>query len=962
MNFEYLVITGKQPKAVELDLIEPESQNIFEILSKTHPSDLLKSEYAKTLFGFHEDQVSQELPMLGDGSDPNFMEFKTKYSRFILSRIALTFERYGQEQGWRIITALGIACLNLFLQINYTGPNIDFDSASLLPKPWSALFSLSNKENSTEFLDKSDVNSSIHQDSNTQNIPSKIFERSSNPRVKFDDFILSNLQVSGEQAYTLVSNPLLLYLALFMLTRTVREFRVPHSQSLPSDLDFWLSLPVDDDLFKSRDSASFSARWWELRALRISQEILDNPSGDLLTALEHGFSQLSTFISDNLPNSLESLGISASDAKQLTIRFSLEYGMMFQYYHKNTEAKEWLEKSQSESGLVWKLTGAKGKRTKFQENNIAQLLVLAKSSPDNIDDLFDDKTSQVSSDIKPTPKNLNLDDDTLLEKTEYLKIDDSEADTDDFGIDPLNQENLRMIDQCILLGFCLEVKNENPSHGLTTEQMVPFVTRVIENPNNWSIYTASLLIRSRLEADKSRTVQRSALQLQALVDQADQPLENEADSSERLTYFFQLALPSIWDLKKELANRLMSIGAIRSALDIFESLMMWDETVSCYQILEQSHIAEKLVRQRLESHPNDPKVLCILGDLKQSPQYWKRSWEASNRRYTRAMRALGGYYFKNSKMDECIEAYQMALRLNPLFEGSWYNMGCAALHIENWTIAIEAFQRVVQLDNENAEAWNNLASVYLRLGDKKLEAWNCLKEAIKFKFDNWQIWSNFLVTSVSIGRFASAIQAMGRIIELRVAKDGSKCVDVEILNIIIQSVTRGQETPAKVSEFRSVQRSGRLNVLVENLLVNVIAEKITDSPEIWRATADFWFWKKDYVSCLDCYEKAYRCASLPPQVCYEVEMFKTAMHYLTELVDMYESLGPMPVPIATPSSHISSPTGSNEASLTKPACPNYKLKSKMAVQGLINKARDHFENTPEFESLESLFQRVLEMN
>ena len=56
----------------------------------------------------------------------------------------------------------------------------------------------------------------------------------------------------------------------------------------------------------------------------------------------------------------------------------------------------------------------------------------------------------------------------------------------------------------------------------------------------------ALLLRSRLESNRSRTVERSVLQLQALVDQF--PLE-ESSVSERLLYFFCIDIPAKWDME-----------------------------------------------------------------------------------------------------------------------------------------------------------------------------------------------------------------------------------------------------------------------------------------------------------------------------------------------------------------------------------------------------------------------------
>jgi hypothetical protein len=56
----------------------------------------------------------------------------------------------------------------------------------------------------------------------------------------------------------------------------------------------------------------------------------------------------------------------------------------------------------------------------------------------------------------------------------------------------------------------------------------------------------ALLLRCRLESDKTRTVERAVLQLQALVDQI--PCL-DSTSSERMLYFFETLTPPKWELE-----------------------------------------------------------------------------------------------------------------------------------------------------------------------------------------------------------------------------------------------------------------------------------------------------------------------------------------------------------------------------------------------------------------------------
>jgi hypothetical protein len=70
--------------------------------------------------------------------------------------------------------------------------------------------------------------------------------------------------------------------------------------------------------------------------------------------------------------------------------------------------------------------------------------------------------------------------------------------------------------------------------------------RVLDNPNNWMVHTMGLLLRSRLEANKSRTVERSVLQLQALVDQMP---TQDSTVSERMLHWSSILIPSKWDME-----------------------------------------------------------------------------------------------------------------------------------------------------------------------------------------------------------------------------------------------------------------------------------------------------------------------------------------------------------------------------------------------------------------------------
>ena len=152
--------------------------------------------------------------------------------------------------------------------------------------------------------------------------------------------------------------------------------------------------------------------------------------------------------------------------------------------------------------------------------------------------------------------------------------------------------------------------------------------------------------------------------------------------------------------QRELAERFVSIGAVRTALEIFTRLELWEDVVSCHQLLQEPSKAESVLQRLLEASPTSPKLHCLLGDIRNEPALYEKAWVLSGYRYARAMRSLAVHSFKAQNYHKAVECYQKALAINPLFENSWFVMGCAALRMEDWDVAVKAFHRVTQMDSE----------------------------------------------------------------------------------------------------------------------------------------------------------------------------------------------------------------------------------------------------------------------
>ncbi|KAJ2392840.1 hypothetical protein GGI05_002572 [Coemansia sp. RSA 2603] len=940
--------------------IDDSVDSVATALSKGDYHEVFRSPAARAVFGSDHESASS-LAAIVEGPTPFDNEFGASDIRGYITALAQKYVSENGPKAWQQITWIAAACLNAFQQTNWTGPELDLDPVSLFPGDIGSR--LVESFIATQIIELPE-DADKHEIGRREHMGGRVYlgAKLSEARKKFDCDVLRLLERDGEEAYTLTPRPLFLYLAYLLL------------------------IEVPKDCLEARDAAAPTAHWWAARVLRVQQTLLEYPSQTLLNEILEHYAAAARSLPDSPVHEKytkvlatedtrrsmdmfmnmdedplaavrereaekkepvtksEQLGADSKawdgtddSVREIWARYLLEIAVTFAQHKMAAESREHLAQAQAASGLQWHMTGVKGKRTKFQTFEVTQLVVDAASRKPA------GKNDAGGEDSELVPEAMALNDDTLLENI-ALTGEAPEA------------APLAVIDRCILLALCQNVENENPANGLTSEQMRPFVTRVLDRASNWTVYTTGLLQRSRLEAAKTRTAERSVLQLQALVDQIarPQPGELEAGAAERLAYLPALVLPSQWDLEAELARRFVSLGVVRSALDIFERLQQWDDVIAAFVLLGQEEVAERIVREKLEETPDRPKLWCVLGDLKNDPEHWRHAWEVSGQRYARAMRSLGAHHYAQHEYEQASECYRLALALNPLFEKSWYILGCASLQTRDWTQAVTAFQRVVSLDHERGDGWNNLASACLQLGDSHRErAWYALREAARCMFDSWKVWENFMRVSVAMRQYASAIHAMSRIVALRAEVDGAACVDLEILRNIIGALTRGGLVEG-LSPAEAQRKEQQYTRYIEHLLVDQIETRITRSAPLWRAMAEFWFWRKDFSHCLDCHVKAHRSLAQMAELSYEPKVFSEAVDSAIELVSAYENLGDRMQTVRQTSADEEAAEGEEQrkaAAVEQPVCADWRHQAKMALRSLLGKGKESFEGTEDYNRL-----------
>jgi tetratricopeptide (TPR) repeat protein len=503
---------------------------------------------------------------------------------------------------------------------------------------------------------------------------------------------------------------------------------------------------------------------------------------------------------------------------EMTAMFYVEQGVMFNYYYSDPRAQECFEKAKKATQLTTNLSASLGVRTKFQEHQIAQLVLFATSK-----DVDDDKGV--------VPTEVPLEEDTIL----LVKP----------KVDQDSETNLRVIDQVIILALCMNIKNNNPKHGLTTEEMMPYIRRVGANPNNWMVHTHHLLVKSRLESESNKTIERSVFQLQVLTEQF---YEEKPSVADRMKYLCSLNFPSIYELNKELGNRFLSLGALSSAMQVFEKLKMFEEIIQCLIVVDKNHRAEQLATERLEKNPNDYVMTFLLGMVKNDPILYEASWEKSGKRYSRAKRALGNYYSQQKKFKEAIPHYEQALAINHLYPMTWFTLGCSYMHVGNFEKGIGAFQKVIQQNPEDSDSWSNLGSCYVQL-NRPAQAHKTLLEATKLKYDSYKVWENFLLISFEVEQFNDVFNALKRILEISKARFQARW-----LNMLI-----------KVMKFHlkdnSTNFGERFRATLQELFIDVV-EKIPGDPKIWDSYILFYEESKfvgQEGKIMECFWRELRC-------------------------------------------------------------------------------------------------------
>lgn len=819
-----------------------------------------------------------------------------------------------------------IALLQLFVQANYTGPAVEYDAAH-------------------ELLGVADAGA-------------------------WRPEAVRCLDVAGQPAYGLMERPECLVLALLLFERVANapaHVSVVQGHGDPEAAAAWYAQwPADDPV-------AASLRWWMARAFQVHNSVLPEPAAVLSAVLTVLLGGAASALAPEAP------------ALQRAVQVAYLLESARAAIHNQTEhlAVPLLVRAKELSRFEFVLTGAKAKRTKFQAFHTAALVVLAKSeAPADGADGADGAA----------PERFSLDSDLLLERPHYelledveleavapgakrLRLDpvdsaDSPADperlvpiaarAEDIApalkqLDPNHQPRLADCDNVQLLLRLTTLRQTLPlGSALVDEELLALVGRVLyaDGAANWLVFARALWERSVLETSKARTIERGILQMTSLVEEMGIkikarmiPAAADADAAgaaaaaaTRLRFIHQLPLQPQWRLDAQLAEKYMSLGVLRSAVEIYTRLDMASEAALCYAAVGEEHEAERVLTARLQSHPEDARALSILGDVRQDPQLWERAWNVG--RYYRAQALLARYYYRPPpasglapNVELAIKHMHICLTANPLNYENWFFYGCCGLETQQFALAAEAFTRCVSIDDTNSHAWSNLATALLRT-DKTRPAFNALKKALRSVDDaksSWRIYENYLIVAAKLHEWNDVLIAVRLLIEARRDAAGERLVDVPVVEKLVEILV--------ASEYpRGDARLTHFQLSCIDLVCRVLPGVITTLARCWRVVARVELWRRRPWAALECHERAFRAAAHRADIETDEAVWRDAVEACADLVAAYESLGELP--------------GKHDAGDV--VCLDWRYKARSAVRSLMSKGKAMWEGTEEWDRLEEM--------
>jgi hypothetical protein len=210
-----------------------------------------------------------------------------------------------------------------------------------------------------------------------------------------------------------------------------------------------------------------------------------------------------------------------------------ELSQLLLLHRRTVEASAELQAAKQVLGLSFELTGALGRRTKFQERSISQLYLRSRHAPHALP-REDERAAAEHARDAALPHCVVEEDEDLLNRTEYEVASAGAADPKHTGSGEGGGEGsgesatdtpvaLSAIEQTVLMCECNWIQAERPTHESTLEELETYVVALLRAPRTWAGATHALRLKAKMESSRKRRQHQALMQLQTLLDDVRPP-------------------------------------------------------------------------------------------------------------------------------------------------------------------------------------------------------------------------------------------------------------------------------------------------------------------------------------------------------------------------------------------------------------------------------------------------------
>lgn len=913
-------ILNKKLETFSLFIVNDENRKVIQ---KTI-DNLVEGEYCKVILNkevLHFVENDELNKILTNIVDKNFFDVINRYCEKTFEIIDEHFK--DRESSLIYALCIAIAFFQLFLQANFTGPEAEIKSDF--------------------FFKKQDIK--------------KINER-----------ILHLLEIESQTVYKKLDESFFFLFSSLLFDRIIffdNKYTIIGCENISEEEFGKIKNSVSNN--QTNDIVLISL-WWRFRVIQVHMI--------LFSEIPHILAKLCVLLMSeevlNMVKDTDDLELQ----KQIEILFHLEIVRFYIHIKTEFHCLKSLKRILELSELNFVITGVRCKKTKYQKFYGASLILLARSRENDLEKQVND-----------FPETVDLNSDLLLERPHFESLDDiktesiviesedkkkliffcdivptafkSETVCEELQkLDPNNQPSLNDLDNMQILLRFLILKQISPyKDELATEQLFALISRILntnEKKTNWLIFSRALWERSILETNKSKTLERGILQMTSLIEESGIKIKNAFFSSTeenkkifaktRLKYIHQLPLLPQWHMNVVLAEKYMSIGVVKSALEIYERLEMDYELALCYLITEQEKKAEEILLKKLELEPNDGRALSILGEIRNDPELFRKSWELG--RYTKSLALLSKYYYNlrikkdhEKNLEYALNYMKQYLSINTFDEEKWFFFGCCYLEKKDYDLASKAFTECVTLNPTSCYSWSNLSSCFIKV-NKYRPALNALKNAISNASGNktlCKIYENYVYTAYKLSEWSDVLLGLNYLIKNQSDQGNGIIIDIHILEKLVDFLLSTEYPKKQEKRVTFFQRE------CINLICKILPQKNTSSFECWEIIAKVHLWMGNLQDAINYYEKSFRVLLQSTELKTNIKHWQKAVSFGIKLTEIYNMIDQVNVTEKI----------NNSNNL------NWVIsKSKMAIVSLISKGMNVWEETNEFKELLSLKDKI----